>query len=79
MSLAEILPAVRMLPREDQLELVRVLSAELAPLATQETDEEMLRRLCPPGAVFDIYTPQFPPEAADELARLLETTNTKPE
>ena len=29
MSLAEIMPAVRKLPREEQLELLRVLSAEL--------------------------------------------------
>ena len=46
MSLAEILPAVRMLPREDQLELVRVLSAELtAPARSEsESEEELLRR-----------------------------------
>jgi hypothetical protein len=75
MSLAEILPAVRKLPREEQLELVRVLSAELTIPAKQESDDEMLRRLFPPGATYEIYTPQFSPEAADELARFLESTD----
>jgi len=72
MSLAEILPAVRLLPREEKMELVRVLSAELAGPAQQESQEEMLRPLFPPGAKYDIFTPQFPPEAAEEVARLLE-------
>ena len=71
MSLAEILPAVRMLPREDQLELVRVLSAELAAPAEQETEEEMLQRLFPPGVTYDIYTPEVDPEAVHLLQQLL--------
>jgi hypothetical protein len=78
MSLAELLPAVRMLPREDQLELVRVLSADLASSGKQESDEDKLRRLFPPGATYEIYTPQFSPEAADELARFLFTRANEP-
>jgi hypothetical protein len=78
MSLAEILPVVRMLPRADQLELVRVLSAELAAPAKQESEDDMLRRLFPPDVTFEIYTPQFSPEAADELARFLESMANQP-
>jgi len=71
MSLAEILPAVRMLPRADQLELVRVLSEELAAPAKQESEDELLRRLFPPGATYEIYTPDVSPEAALILQQLL--------
>jgi hypothetical protein len=72
MSLAEIMPAVRMLPREEQLELVRVLSAELESPPKPESEEELLRRFAPPGAIYDIYTPQFPPEASFEAAHILQ-------
>jgi hypothetical protein len=78
MSLAEILPAVRLLPREEQQELVRVLTTELAAPATHEAEEEMLRRLFPAGVRYDIFTPQFSPEAANELARFLESMDDQP-
>jgi hypothetical protein len=77
MSLAEILPAVRMLPREEKVELVRVLTAELEAPTKSETEEEMLRRLFPPGAVYEIFTPQFPPEAAAELALFLKSVGNE--
>lgn len=72
MSLAEIMPAVRLLTREERLELVRVVSAELEVPPKPESAEEMLQHMFTPGAVYEIYTPQFPPEAAEEVARLLE-------
>jgi hypothetical protein len=75
MSLAEIMPAVRSLPREEKMELVRVLSAELAASGSSNDDpeSEALLRLIPPGATFHIYTPEFSPGAADVLAELLKT------
>ena len=79
MSLAELLPAVRMLPREDQLELVRVLSAELVAPAKQESDEEMVGRLFPPGATYEIYTPEMSPEAVQALQQLLQEQSKRTE
>ena len=47
MSLAEILPAVRELSREDQLELVRVLTSDLssAQPSSADRDAELLQQL----------------------------------
>jgi hypothetical protein len=73
MSLAEILPAVRLLPPEEKMELLRVLSAELAsnPSSNDDPEAEALLRQIPPGATFHIFTPEFSPGAADVLMELL--------
>jgi hypothetical protein len=73
MSLAEILPAVRALPREEQLELMRVVSAELASdsPAARDDEAELLARLVRPGATYHIFTPDPCPGAAHELMKLL--------
>jgi hypothetical protein len=64
MSIAEIIPAVRALPRSEKFRLVRLLLDDLAGeelLATLEQGQE-----CP------IYTPQFAPGAAALQATVLE-------
>jgi hypothetical protein len=64
MSIAEILPAVRALPRSEKLRLARLLLDDLA-------GEELLATL-KPGQEFPIHTPEFAPGAAAQLATLLE-------
>ena len=64
MSIAEILPAVRALPRSEKFRLARLLLDDLA-------GEELLSGL-KQGQEFPIYTPEFAPEAAAQLATLLE-------
>ena len=64
MSIAEIIPTVRALPRSEKVKLVRLLLDDLA-------GEELLS-LLKQGQEFPIYTPEFAPGAAAQLARLLE-------
>ena len=64
MSIAEIIPAVRALPRSEKFRLARLLLDDLA-------GEELLSTL-EQGQAFPIYTPEFTPGAAAQLARLLE-------
>ena len=64
MSIAELIPAVRALPRSEKFRLARLLLDDLAGeelLSTLEQGQE-----CP------IYTPEFAPGAAAQLAGLLE-------
>jgi hypothetical protein len=64
MSIAEILPAVRALPRSEKFRLARLLLEDLAA-------EELLSSL-KQGQEFPIYTPEVAPGAAAQLATLLE-------
>ena len=64
MSLAEIIPAVRALPRSEKFRIARLLLDDLA-------GEELLSGL-KQGQEFPIYTPEFAPGAAAKLAALLE-------
>jgi hypothetical protein len=64
MSITEILPAVRALPRSDKFKLARLLLDDLA-------GEELLSSL-KPGQEFPLYTPEVAPGAAAQLATLLE-------
>jgi hypothetical protein len=67
MSLKEMLPSVRTLPRTDKLRLMQFLAAELA----QEGSESLLTS----GGVYPIYTPQgIPDSAAETLAAYLKQT-----
>ena len=68
MSIAEILPAVRALPRSEKFTLARLLLDDLA-------GEELLSML-KQGQEFPTYTPEFVPEAAAQLATLLEDRGT---
>lgn len=63
MSMAEILRAVRALPQSEKVELVRLLLNDLA-------GEELLSGVRQ-GQEFPIYTSQFAPGAAAQLARAL--------
>lgn len=65
MSIAEIIPAVRALPRSEKFRLVRLLLDDLA-------GEEALLAGIKQGQEFPIYTPEFAPEAAAQLATLLQ-------
>jgi hypothetical protein len=69
LSIAEIIPTVRALPRSEKFRLVRLLLDDLA-------EEELLSGL-KQGQEFPIYTPEFAPEAAAQLATLLKE-NEKP-
>ena len=64
MSLAEIIPAVRALPRSEKFRLAQLL---LDDLAAEELLSELGKR-----QEFPIYTPEFAAGAAAQLARLLE-------
>jgi hypothetical protein len=64
MSIAEILPAVRALPRSEKFRLARLLLDDLA-------EEELLSTI-KQGQEFPLYTPEFAPGAAAQLATLLE-------
>jgi hypothetical protein len=63
MSLAELIPAVRALPRSEKYQFARLLLDDLA-------GEELLAEL-EQGQECPIYTPEFAPEAVAQLARLL--------
>jgi hypothetical protein len=63
MSITEIIPVVRALPRSEKFRLVRLLLDDLA-------EEEPLSRL-KQGLEFPIYTPEFAPGVAAQLATLL--------
>ncbi|MGH7171348.1 MAG: hypothetical protein ACRELG_13810 [Gemmataceae bacterium] len=62
MSIAEIIPSVRALPRSEKFRLVRLLLDDLA-------EEELFSGL-KQGQEFPIYTPEFAPEAAAQLSKL---------
>jgi hypothetical protein len=63
MSIAEIIPAVRALPRSEKFRLVRLLLDDLA-------GEELLSGP-KQGQEFPIYTPDFAPGEAAHLVTLL--------
>jgi hypothetical protein len=64
MSIAELIPAVRALPRSEKFRLVRLLLDDLA-------GEDLLSGL-KQGQEFPLYTPQTAPGTAAQLATLLE-------
>jgi hypothetical protein len=64
MSIAEIIPALRALPRNEKLQIARLLLDDLA-------EEELLSAI-KPGQEFSLYTPEIAPGAAAELAKLLD-------
>jgi hypothetical protein len=63
MSIAEVIPAVRALPRSEKVMLMQLLLDDLA-------GEELLSGI-KQGQEFPIYTPEFSPGAAAQLAALL--------
>jgi hypothetical protein len=80
MSLAEIMPAIRQLSREEQVELVRVLTAELSavPPSPADRDAELLQQLVA-AAPCQLDRPWAGPVPVETLRQLLadrwESTN----
>ncbi|WP_036480532.1 hypothetical protein [Myxosarcina sp. GI1] len=64
MSLTELLPTLKNLPRADKLKVMQFLIAELA-----QEEEPSLQ----PEATYPIWSPLDSHEAAHKLARLLES------
>ena len=62
MSIAEILPVVQALSRSEKFQLARLLIDGLAK-------EDSIGFI--PGQVFPIYTPEYSPKAAGQLAQVL--------
>jgi hypothetical protein len=67
-SLAELLPAIRALPRAERVQLLHLLIDEVAeaPAAPEPLDAftEEMRKLFPPGYVAHVWFPGPNPEAA---------------
>jgi hypothetical protein len=70
MSIAEIIPAVRALSRGEKFQLAQILLADLA----EEDPSAMFKE----GQVYPIYTPEYAPEAAAQLAQVLREDGTRP-
>jgi hypothetical protein len=70
MSIVEIIPAVRSLSRTEKFQLAQMLIMDLASEESRFMFEE--------GQVFPIYTPEYVPNAAGQLARLLEEGEPQP-
>ena len=70
MSLTELFPDVKLLPRADKLRLMQFLVVELA----QEEGVSLLT----PGAEYPIWTPLNAFEAADTLMEMLENYKVTP-
>jgi hypothetical protein len=64
MSISEIIPALRALPRSEKFRIARLLLDDLA-------GEELLASL-KQGQEFPLHTPEFAPGVAAQLATLLE-------
>ena len=63
MSIAEIIPVVRALSRGEKFQLAQFLIEDLA----REEPPPVFKE----GQVYPIYTPEYAPGAAAQLARLL--------
>jgi hypothetical protein len=63
MSIADIIPTVRALSRREKFQLAQMLLEDLA--------REELPPVFKEGQVYPIYTPEYAPDAATQLAQLL--------
>lgn len=70
MSITDIILAARSLSRGEKVQLAQILLEEL----TGDQQEPVFKE----GQVYPIYTPEFSPGAATELARLLAEEQTQP-
>jgi len=64
MSIAELLPTLKNLPRDEKLQVLRLMASEL----TQEAGVDILQS----GASYPIWTPLDAYDAAQSLQRSLE-------
>jgi hypothetical protein len=71
-SFSELLDAARALPRDEQLQLVEALLSNPPGVGSTTADEELLRRMFPPGMVHDIYSVHDSYDAAVALQELLD-------
>ena len=69
MSIAEIIPAVRELSRGEKFELAQMLLEDLA--------RDELPAMFKEGLVYPIYTPEYVPGAAAQLAQALMEEGTR--
>ena len=69
MSIAEIIPALRALSRSEKFHLAHLLLEDLA----QEEQPTVFKD----GQIYPIYTPEYAPGAAAQLAQLLEEEGTR--
>jgi len=69
MSITEIIPEVRALSRGEKFQLAQFLLEDLA------TEDQAL--LFKAGQVFPIFTPEYAPDAAAQLAQVLEEERTR--
>ena len=68
MSFSELLDAVKLLPRSEQVSLMQSLKEEVGEASS---DEELLTNRFPPGVAFEVYTPFDSGEAAAIHERML--------
>ena len=68
MSIAEIIPAVRALSRSEKFNLAHLLLEDLAKEDLSVVFEE--------GHVYPIYTPDYAPNAASQLAQAVQEKGT---
>jgi hypothetical protein len=71
MSLIDLLPTLRTLPRADKIQAIQFLAAELA------REEEQLG-MFQSGATYSVWSPHDAYEAAAALRKLLETEKSAP-
>jgi hypothetical protein len=69
MSIIEILPAVRALSRGEKFQLAQLLLEDLA----SEEGAVLFKE----GQVYPIYTPEYAPDAAAQLAKVLMEEGTQ--
>ncbi len=68
MSIAEIIPALQALSRGEKFQIAHMLLDDLA--------QEELSPVFNEGQIYPIYTPEYAPGAATQLARLLQEERT---
>lgn len=64
MSIAELIPTLKGLPREDKIQVLRLMASDL----TEEAGVEILQN----GTSYPVWTPFDAHEAAQSLQKLLE-------
>lgn len=69
MSLAELMPALQNLPRDDKLQVIRVLVSEL----TRQEGIDLLQS----GACYPVWTPLDAYDAARSLQQLLDQDHVR--
>lgn len=76
MSLADLLPAIRALPRAEKAELLHILIDGVTE-ASPRGDAALLAAFFPPGAAFEVASPPDGFEAAAALQLMLEAEKSQ--